>query len=341
MMKGLSRFALMVAVLILTAFQCSESEVLNIYLEVSRNSVAADGKSQAVFTVFEGNADVTSQAVILNVNTGDALAGNIFTTEVADTFYFCAEYQGRRSNDVSVIARQVVASKFVRNVCLMEFTDADCTFCPDASRYLDRNVLQKNPQVHLMAFHEKDQWSLPQYAVLRDKFNITATPYAVVDMRDALSLESGQRDKVKTAVNTSISSNTVHCGVAVNSVIDGGSSAKVTVKLFSENAAEYRMALYVVEDGIRGIQKDGSIIEDDYYHQFVVRKMFSSTIYGDNLGKVDFGSEAVKEYQIEVDNSWNLAKTYVYALAMDEDGYVNNMQVCLLDGGSADYEYKN
>ena len=26
---------------------------------------------------------------------------------------------------------------------------------------------------------------------------------------------------------------------------------------------------------------------------------------------------------------------------MGEDGYVNNMQICLLDGGSADYEYKN
>lgn len=340
MMKGLSRFALMVAVMVLTAFQCSQDEQLDVYLEADQTSIAADGKSQVVFTVFEGNADVTQKAVIRNEQTGEALLGNIFTSLQAGSFRFYAEYGGRRSDVVQVVARQVVVSKFVKNVCLMEFTDAECTFCPDASRYIDRNILQKNKQVHLMAFHEKDQWSLPQYAVLKDKFSINATPYAVVDMRDALSLESGQRDRVKTAVNESISNNSVHCGLALNSVIDGN-SAKVTVKLSSEKASEYRLALYVVEDGIKGRQLDGSIVEDDYYHQCVVRKMVSSTIYGDNLGRVPSGEETVKEYQIELDSSWNLDMTYVYALAIDEDGYVNNMQICLLDGGSADYEYKN
>ena len=341
MMKGLSRFALMVAVIVLTAFQCSQDEQLDVYLEADQTSIAADGKSQVVFTVFEGNADVTQKAVIRNEQTGEALLGNIFTSLQAGSFRFYAEYGGRRSDVVQVVARQVVVSKFVKNVCLMEFTDAECTFCPDASRYIDRNILQKNKQVHLMAFHEKDQWSLPQYAVLKDKFSINATPYAVVDMRDALSLESGLRDKVKTAVNESISNNTVHCGVALNSVLEGESLAKVTVKLFSEKDSDYRVTLYVVQDGIKGRQLDGSIVEDDYYHQFVVRRLVSSTIYGDALGKIASGDETVKEYQIELDNSWNLAKTYVYVLAMDEDGYVNNMQVCLLGGGSADYEYKN
>ena len=339
-MKVLTRFAFLIAVMALTAFRCSQEEPLEVYLEASQTSIAADGKSQVVFTVFDGNADVTSLAVIRNEDTGEALSGNVFKTTVAGTFYFYAEYQGRMSARVQVDAHEVVVSKFVKNVCLMEFTDAECTFCPDASRYIDRNILKKNAEVHLMAFHEKDQWSLPQYATLKSKFNITSTPYAVVDMRDALSLESGQRDKVKAAVNASVSQNSVHCGVAVNSAISSG-AAKVTVKLSSEKASEYRLALYVVEDGIKGRQLDGSIVEDDYYHQCVVRKMVSSTIYGDNLGRVPSGEETVKEYQIELDSSWNLEKTYVYALAIDEDGYVNNMQICLLDGGSADYEYKN
>ena len=341
MMKTLKGFVFVAAMLMLSAFRCSKDEVLDIYLETSQDVIAADGKSQVKFTVFEGKADVTSRAVIRNVETGEILSGNTFSTTAPGIFYFYAEYSGRKSGHVQVTAQQVVVSGFVRNVCLMEFTDADCTFCPDASRYIDRNILQKNAEVHLMAFHEKDQWSLPQYATLKSKFNITSTPYAVVDMRDALSLESGQRDKVKAAVNASVSQNSVHCGVAVSSSINESSAAKVKVKLFSEKASEYRLALYVVEDGIKGRQLDGSIVEDNYYHQFVVRKMVSSTIYGDNLGRVPSGEETVKEYQIELDSSWNLAMTYVYALAMDEDGYVNNMQICLLDGGSADYEYKN
>ena len=101
----------------------------------------------------------------------------------------------------------------------------------------------------------------------------------------------------------------------------------------------------ILKDYIQGDTVDVLVLEDrmedDYYHQCVVRKMVSSTIYGDNLGRVPSGEETVKEYQIELDSSWNMAMTYVYALAMDEDGYVNNMQICLLDGGSADYEYKN
>ena len=66
MMKGLSRFALMVAVIVLAAFQCSEDVQLAVELEADQTSIAADGKSKVVFTVFEGNADVTQKAVIRN-----------------------------------------------------------------------------------------------------------------------------------------------------------------------------------------------------------------------------------------------------------------------------------
>jgi len=342
MMKKLIRYVSLAAVLALCAFRCSDDEQLAIQLEVRPQTISADGKSQARFTVFEGNADVTGQSVIRSVETGDALQGDVFSTEIAGEYHFYAEYDGRKTNSVKVEAQPVVESAFVRNVCLMEFTDAQCPFCPDASRYIDFNILQNQnyDYVHLMAFHEKDKWAIEQYAVLRSVFEISATPYAVVDMREGSSLETGKRDEVKTSISTSRTGYPSHCGLAMTSSVTGA-SANVSVKLLSEKSAEYRLALYVVEDGLKGPQLDGSLTNENYYHSFVVRRLVSETVYGDNLGRVNQNEEATKEYAVSVDPSWNLAKTYVYALAMDKDGYVNNMQVCLLDSGTAGYQYVN
>ena len=340
-MKTLKRFAFIAAVIILTAFRCSDDEQLTLSLEANQYSLTADGTSVVKFTVYEGNADVTAQSMIYEMESGQALQGNTFSTKVAGSYYFYAEYDGRKTDHIEVIAEEVVASSFVRQVCLMEFTDAQCTFCPNASRYIDRNILQKRNDVHLMAFHEKDQWSIEQYADLRTKFGFNSTPYGVVDMRQALSLDTDNIDKVLDAINTSVKTYSSHCGVAVSSSINGGTCAKVTAKLYSEKNIEYRIVVYVVEDGIIGAQLDNGLTKPEYYHQFVVRKMVSSSIYGERLGRVPSKTEISKEYDITIDPSWNLEKTYVYVLATDDDGYVNNMQVCLLDGGSAGYEYKN
>lgn len=229
-------------------------------------------------------------------------------------------------------------SRFVKNVCLMEFTDASCTFCPDASRYIDRNILSKNENVHLMAFHEKDAWKSEQFSTLFTKFGLTGTPGASVDMMGGYSLEQGKRDELKTAVGQAAEVNPVHCGVALSSDVAGG-KVSISVEIASEMSSDYYLAVYVVEDGIRGWQKDGSLEYDDYYHQYVVRKMLSATVYGDSMGRIAPGASKQRQYEVSLDPAWNLANTYIYALAIDADGYVNNMQVCLLNGGSADYEY--
>lgn len=339
-MRNLWGLIILVSTVLSTAFQCSGSEVeLMISMTANVSSIPADGKSQVKFTVFQGNADVTSSSVIYNNENGQALSSNVFSTTSAGEYFFCAEYNGRKSDLVKIVAEPVVVSGFVRNIALMEFTDAQCAFCPDASRYIDRNILSKNENVHLLAFHEKDQWKSDQFPVLFQKFNLTATPSASVDMRGGISLESGARDNLKAAISESNSIYTAHCGVAVSSVIDSQGLAKVSVKLHSEKSTDYYMAAYVVEDGLKGPQLDGSLTEQNYYHQFVVRRLLSATVYGDSMGRIASGSEKTHEYTLNVPSDWNRAKTYVYALAIDSNGYVNNMQVCLLDGGAADYEY--
>lgn len=339
-MRNLWKLAAMATLLM--AFGCSgESEDLDVILETDVVSIPADGQTYVTFTVFEGNADVTAKAVIYERETAQPLLGNVFSTQRAGEYFFYAKYGARKTDAVKVVAEAVVRSQFVRNVCLMEFTDASCSFCPDASRYIERIILDKNDRVHLMAFHEKDQWKSDQFRQLMDKFALTATPAASVDMREGISLETGNRDALKAAVAESASDYPAHCGVAVSSSIDEQGVANVNVRLHSEKSSDYYLAVYVVEDGIIGTQIDGSLTENNYYHQFVVRKMLSATVYGDALGRVAADQEKTKEYTVTCSSDWNRAKTYIYALAIDSDGHVNNMQVCPLDGGNTDYEKTN
>ena len=343
MLKAFRNILVLLSAAVFGLSSCAgnQDEDLEISLEVSSDVLPADGVSQVKFTVYEGNANVTADAVIKDAKTEAVLIGNTFSTSLPGEYVFYAEYNGVKTNQVKVTAEVVVVSKFVKNVCLMEFTDASCTFCPDASNYIDRNILGKMDYVHLMAFHEKDDWASDQFYKLMSDFSLTTTPAVVVDMMVGVPMESGGREEAKLAISTSLKDNTAYCGVAVSSVIEASGKAKATVKLFSEKTVDYRLALYVVEDGIRGYQKHGDIEYNDYYHQYVVRKMASGTVKGDDLGKVNAQTEATKEYIIDVDHTWNLENTYVYALALDADGRVNNMQLCLLNSGETPYEYVN
>lgn len=339
MIRNYIKLAFLAVISLFCLNACSgEEETLDLVLKANVASFPADGVSQVKFTVYEGNADVTRNASIYRAQDGKRLDGDEFSTETPGEYVFYAEYEGRRSLEVKVTAEPVLESRFVRNICLMEFTDGSCSFCPDASRYIDRNILSKNPDVHLMAFHEKDQWKSDQFALLFERLELKATPAASVDMRTGFSLEQGERDKAKTEISLSARKYPAHCGVSVESSVENG-TASVMVTLFSELSADYYLAVYIVEDGVKGYQLDGSIEYEDYYHQFVVRQMLSATVYGDGLGRVTAETEKAKEYTFSCDSAWNLSKTYVYALALDTDGYINNMQVCLLDGGSAGYEY--
>lgn len=309
-------------------------------IKADKDVIPADGVTAVTFSVFDGLENVTGSSRIKNMTTGEWLKADSFSTSVAGRYEFSAEYDGREAEEtVFVDVEAVVESRFVKNVCLMEFTDASCTYCPAATMFIDRNIMQKVDNVHLMAFHDKDQWASDQYSKLSQMFGFTEQPYAVVDMCEALSLAETARDKVKEAVIASPGARPAYCGLSLTSSEVKNGKAEVTVKLFSEKSTKYLLAVYIVEDGLIGSQA-GQMVEN-YYHQFVVRSMVSATVHGDNIGQVTSGEEKSKVYSFDVDPSWNMSRTYVYVLALDEESRVNNMQVCLLNGGSAEYEYKN
>lgn len=241
-------------------------------------------------------------------------------------------------------------SQFEKHIALWEFTGAWCANCP--AGYTNMNFcLTVNSQytdcVHPMAFHSNsnDEDDLALEDDVTDKImkelNVLSLgfPCYVVDMYLGGSLVESVN--LKEHLDEAVEDNVAYCGVAVSSSVAAG-SASVSVKLHSEIDATWRTAVYVVEDKVKYYQKDGMKEHDSYTHRHVVRRIVSESYRGDRIGNgtVSADTEVTKEYEISVDEGWNLDNTYVYVLALDSQGHVNNMNYCPIDGGNGNYRRK-
>lgn len=231
-----------------------------------------------------------------------------------------------------------VESRFKRNVCVMEFTGQWCPICPEGATLLQYlvNKMYQN-QMHVLAFHHDDDFSIPVEKKLTEKFGLTDYPYYLTDMREGGVLLG---DGCMNSIENSLYKSLTHSAVAVSSKINDG-ICKVNARVFSEKRMEYAMAAYVVEDKITAWQTvEGPSRDEDYLHRHVVRMMLSSSFAGDDLGVLAAEQEAEHSYEFAVDPAWNLENTTVVVLAIDKNGQVNNVAECALDGGCVEYETK-
>lgn len=236
-------------------------------------------------------------------------------------------------------------SQFEKHVALWEFTGAWCANCP--SGYTNMNfVLTANPDftdyVHPMAFHsntnDTDDLAIKETDAIMSAMNVTSLgfPSYAVDMTYGGSLVEGVN--LREHLYDTFEDNAPFCGVAVSSNVTDG-VADVALKLYTELDASWRVAVYVVEDKVKYYQKDGMREHDQYTHRHVVRQIVSASYLGDRIGDkiTAAGTELTADYEISVSSDWNLENTYVYVLAIDALGYVNNMNFCAITDGNSDY----
>ena len=324
-----------------------DSEQTEVILSVDKNTLTADGKDIITFTVMHAGIDVTADAIIRSVMDGQTLDGNTFSTSKAGTYAFEASYGKYVSKLITVVAQSTsgTVSNFVRRICAMEFTGTWCAMCPAGMTRLNYLISSSYEGiVYLMSFHvdgtSADPMTIEQSSILSRKFAISGYPSCVVDMRGTMGL-SENYSVMRAIFNESLEKYPAHCGVAISSVYNEvDSEAKVTVKVTSEKTADYRLVLYVVENGLKYQQNDGGNYRD-YTHNHVVRKLLSASVEGDKLGQIAEDKEEVKEYTVALDDTWKAENLSFYALVMDENGYVNNLAVCEAINGNADYEYVN
>ena len=319
-------------------------------LIADKTQIEAGSGQSVTFKVECDGEDVTSSSLIICTSSPDGsekpeTVDALFRPSETGTYEFVGWYQGMTSDPLTVTVAEetetVEEGRFQRKVCVMEFTGAWCAQCPDGATVLNYLVNRTfKGKAYALAFHNDDQWALPQEQDLFKIFGWGGYPAYVTDMRDVGLLNEGG---CEATIRKSLEETATHCGVAVASVYDSETGkATVQTKVFAERAMNYRIAAYVVEDKIKGKQTQSTGgVKEDYTHRHVVRQMLSSDVRGDSLGEIKAGVETSKSFVFDVDPSWNIDNLTVAVLAIDKDGHVNNMAVCDIDGGSMDYEYVN
>ena len=361
-MRYLKDILLLIAVS-LFVFACSgnvDEQSLPV-LTVSDTEIDLASETSAEFTVTFNGMDVTAESSIYSTSSELDLAGNVFTPETTGSNTFVAEYEGKVSLPVSVEvinSKPSVESKFQKNVCIIEFTGAWCINCPggydNMMLQLSKPSMSKySDKIHLAAFHSNlegtDSLAIQATQDVFKLFKGLAYPSFVVDMRDSGLLTSDGIGLFVPAVQSSFNDYGVHCGVAVSSTLNAGkTSADVSVKVESEFTSEYRVIVLVVQDRIKGWQKTPTYSEgtSNYTHKHVVRQVvteYADTFTGEKItadGVIAAGTQASKSWEVAIDGKWNLEYTEIYALVLDANGYVNNMNVCKIDGGNSDFDLK-
>ena len=335
-------------------FSCSGSSgddpAAQLTLEPSTTTITANGSDAVTFKVSDGTGDVTAAAAIRCTTDNTTVANASFSTTAPGEYLFEASYGGKVSKKVKITAKAddpTGPSKFVRNICVMEFTGQWCANCPAGFNYMSLIISRSFDKVaHVIALHDNtggdDAFALDVQRRIALDYSLTGYPMALVDLRDLRPLTADTDLSFKKSLQASQTDYPAHCGVAVKSAYDAsGKKAKVTVRIHSEKTETYRAAVWVVEDGITAKQNVSGQYQNSYTHSHVARLLASSTpndYKGESLGEIPANTEKSKEFDIAVDPAWNLDNTSVYALAIGADGYVNNMITCKIVDGDADYE---
>jgi hypothetical protein len=348
-------------------FACSgtvDADALPV-LAADKTELDMANADKAALTVTYNGEDVTSASRISYAVAGNevftALEGNEFIPQQEGEYALYAEYLDMTSAQIKINVRNTAVkaeTKFDRHVCVVEFTGAWCINCPEGYSkmmgILSKPSLAKYKEnIHICAFHSdvegKDSLAVAQTQDLFKLFDGLAYPSFTTDLRDSGVLTSEGISSFQPSLMTSFNEYPAHCGIAVSSVLnEDATQANVTVRLESELTSQYRVVVLVVQNNIKGYQRtpeypDG---QDDYNHAHVVRKVvtaYKGTFTGERLtddGIISSGNVAAKEWNVEVDRKWVLENTGIYAIALDEDGYVNNMNVCAIDGGDSDFDLK-
>lgn len=342
-------------------------------LSVDKSDIDLADTREVVFIVKYNGEDVTSSSEIFDAATGQPLGSSVFAPSKEGSYSFYASYSGKSSNTVEVNVTDsaektgpVVNTRFDRHVAVFEFTGAWCINCP--AGYTAMETAFQSPSlkkyagnIHLMAFHSnvegtdtlalsatQDVFNLCKELAPTDPVKVSlAFPSYAVDLRTANLLTTDGLPTFSPAIRSSFEDYPAHCGVAVSSRLDeSGRNAEVTVKLTSEYDTEYRVVVLVVQDKIEGWQKTTLYPEgkSDYLHRHVVRRVVTSyrtTFTGERMADeavIPAGKECVKSWNVELDSRWVLDNTEIYALALDERGRVNNMNVCSIKGGDSGYD---
>lgn len=331
-------------------------------IEVDNPLISADGESCAKLTVKLGGKDVTSEVTFYDaaknvpVNLPDAK----FSTTTPGKYSFWASYKAYISSSISVVAisakvpevpadPQPESLDFSRKVLVTQFTGTACGFCPFMINILRKFAAEdSNKDKYVLAACHTYTDSDPAFLStnIDGAMGVTGYPSVVLDLNKSTKFSDyNSYTKFQSIFNAEYSKESAQAGISVATVLDGNQLvAKCSIK--AAQSQEYRIAAWLLEDGIKANQANNGAEGDFSTHDNCVRLILGQNTSKDFTGtscKLAKGETASQFIMMDVDPSWVKENLHVIVFVCTNTRgscMVNNVVDCPINS-SVSYSYAN
>lgn len=321
---------------------CSDSDEKNgLQLSATRDKILANGSDEVYFTVTTGGTDVTSAAVIKEQTSGEVLTNGVLVTSVAGTYSVVAEYDGIRSEVVTVVAEN--GAGFKKNVLVMKFTAIGCTYCPRATHAISQAEEEVPGRICPVSIYGtlggmKDFMVDEYIESFQKQFKFGSNyPTVVIDHADKWNYSDGIEGMAfAKALNAD-----GKVGIALSTEWNGD-DLKVEVKVKGSGKVDYatNLVVAILENNLYAKQT-GAETDDDNYHHHVLRYCLTD-LYGAEhrieKGTLNMSEDYVKTFTYPVSSEFKKENLEVvaYVLKSSDKSALNCQKVAA--GKKVDYE---
>lgn len=289
-------------------------------LKSSAAYIMNDGADAALFTVWKGEQEVTSEARIYQKkgNTFEMLPSTSFSSTDLGSYSFFASYNGEMSAEITVVVTSGLLELpedpqpdkfdgFRHQVLALQGTSLGCTYCPIMiAGLVEYEKLAESQNTVLVAAHGvmdgDDMISDYSNAVLRSSgISSKGVPALLFNLRSGSEILSVMASDTPSRVASRIQAAAqpllaAEAATGISAAVSGTESSgsiKVTAGIKVGQTGKYRVCAWVVEDNIyaSGQMNSYPSLEDIYdftRHNNVLRCISStSPITGENLGGKD------------------------------------------------------
>ena len=339
-------------------------EVIEGAIEIvaDRDLIISNGSDYATLRVVVTDAmgimhDVSPYAKYYISGQSKALESNIFTTSEAADYEIYATYGEGVTECVVVSAIDGIADlpadsgsgELAHRVLLIQHTGTDCPACPrviSTLKTLSEDAEYKSRYCHVAShsYYRTDpgynEWALRLSRLFCSgyypdvTFNYNKSTAYTMEPTDITSLRNRIKELQSPYAAVGVSASVTHK--------DGKLYVNAEVK--SEVTNEFRLAIWVLEDGVYGEQV-GAVADWQHIHENVLRKMHGeglvAQIYGESIGKLKAGQKSHRIFTVDCEQGWNVENCKVVILITSPrgDSYeLENVAVCPV-GGSIEYAY--
>lgn len=202
---------------------------------------------------------------------------------------------------------------------VLDFTATWCVNCPRMASAIEEVAQERPGKIVSVGVHYHDAMDCAEGLAMAQDYAVQAYPSLIVNLDPASLMTATSKDLLISRLDATTAGRKAPCAISI-----GGTLSQLTISVTAAEKGHYKLGVVLVEDGLVAAQTGGT---EDYVHNAVLRKLVSASLSGDELGELEAGASAQKEYSVEVAAS--AAEGYrIIAFVTDSDqgGKVNTVK---------------